>query len=225
MKAQINRLKSDRGFTLLELTTALFLFFIIMAAVFAFTSYTAETTNFTHEHASIQNEMRLMMKLIRDEVTTARGVRISNNTPRSDLTTGNALHTMSLLGFDENNSRKTFSIERKPTGGTSTERVWDFNELPYLEVNFEIKQDTHNILVITLTNNDPDPRYQLTLSDTLFLPNARKQLVCGRPTCIPCICTPPNQPPPIISPAGGGNSLLIISPNPAPTKTEFDERR
>ena len=222
IKTLINNLKRDRGFTLVELILALILFSIIMIGVLTFISFIAETTNFTHENAAIQNEMRLIMKVIRDEVVAAQGIEIGNNIPRSALSTGDSGLTMSLLGFDESNSRRTFNIEHKPAGGTSVEKVWDFNELPYLEANFEIMYDTHNILVITLTNNDPDPRFQLTLTDKLFLPNARRQRdpnafrSCGQWFCLPCTCPLPPQPPLIISPPGGGNSLLIISPDPAP---------
>ena len=219
MKAQINNLKRDRGFTLLEMVTAMVLFAIIMTAVFTFISYTAATTNFTHENAFIQNEMRLMMKLIRDEVNSAQGLEIRNNMPRSALTAGDRNQTLSLLAFDENNSRKTFNIEHKPAGGTSVEKVWDFNEMPYLEVNFQMKFNTHNILVVTLTNKDPDPKFQLTLTDEIFLPNAlppREHLLyCDDWYCWPCPCVVVQRPL-LISPPGGGNSLLMMSPNPAP---------
>jgi len=160
-----------------------------------------------------------MLKVIRDEVTAAQGIDIRTNMPRSALTSGDPSQTMSLLSFDENNSRRTFNIEHKPAGGTSVEKVWDFNELPHLAVNFQIRDGTIDILVVTLTNNDPDSRFQMEFTDEIFLPNARPQRErldwCGEVECWPCNCVLV-QPPPIISPPGGGNSLLIISPTPAP---------
>ena len=180
---------------------------IIMAAILSFTIFSSSTTVMAHRSSSLQNEMRLMMRYIKEELIAATKGEISDGAGHSALTAGPANETRVLFSFDGGGD--SFGIAMIRPGG-SVVRVIDFIELPNLEVNFEPKGGTNNILIVTLTYNDPDdPRLFFELQDEILMPNIREfEVIPGAPWLLP---RPVN---PFTAPPGGGDSLIITTPNP-----------
>ena len=215
MKPFVTRLGQKRGITLIELVVAMVLSAIIMAAILSFTLFTSSTTVMALTSSSVQNEMRLIMRYIKEELVAATGGRIKNGAGYSDLTSGPSDETRVLFSFEGGGD--SFGIAMIQPGGDVV-RVIDFIELPYLEVNFKPKDGNKFMLVVTLTYNDPnDPRLFFELRDEILLTNYRDVPPTewyywdGTKWITNAIVREPFPAPP-----GGGDSLIITSYNPLP---------
>jgi type II secretory pathway pseudopilin PulG len=159
----IRLIKSKRGMTLVEIIGATIILAIVMMAVIFFVSFTSNSTGMAIRNSSVHNELRLMMLSIRNEVIGSTGATIitvgTKPTPNIDQV---------LFSFDASGERYTISTGMDPVG---LDLIREFIPLPHLNVSFQVKPGTHNILVVTLDNADPDPRFRFTLVDEILLPN------------------------------------------------------
>ena len=199
MKSLITRLRSIRGITLIEVLAACALLSIVMLATVSFVSYSAGNTAVTLQNASVQNEMRLMMLNIKNEVIAAIGGMIMDDAPASKLGDPGSKDTNVLFGFDGDRFRIAM---REP--GKIPETIHEYIYIPNLEVNFKMDPNIKNLLTVFIsTDSDPDPRLRFNLREDILLPNLATSY--GNPY--------ENR----IDPAsafGGGNSLFIVTPDP-----------
>jgi len=193
MKTLIIRLRSKRGMTLIEVVSACLLLTFVMAAILSFTMFSTNYSGITMYKASTQNELRLMMLNIKNEVTAAIGGEIIDNAALSSLGNLSTADTEVLMGFE--NGR--FRITLHPPGGPP-ETVHEYIEIPYLTVNFYIDPNQVNMLIVTLTVDNPDRMRYFRLQDSILLPNIDTKY--GNPI--------------VVSSTTGGNSLHITTPNP-----------
>ena len=208
------RLRSERGgYTLIEVITAMVLLAIIMVAASTFTRYAMGTTVFTLRSSSVQNEMRHIMRSMRVELAAATSGRIENGMGHADLVgMGSRTDNTGVL-FSFNGGGECFSIVKTPPGSpVQLVRVADFIELPHLKVNFEPK--TANILIVTLTYDDPDdPKQYFELRDEIFMPNIPTKVqrrVSGVDVWVDNDSLFP-------APPGGGDSVYFRARNPPPS--------
>ena len=199
MKTLIFRLRNSRGMTLIELIATCALLSIVMLAIFSFITFSTDNVGTTLQNTSTQNEIRLMMLHIENEVIPAIGGKITDDASILALGGPGDTDTRLLFGF----SGGRFQISAR-TPGKLPETIHEYIEIPDLSVTFKMHSELENILIVGISTESDDPRFNFGLMKELLLPN----LGTGYGS--------PIDTSEIVSASVGGNSLLVITPNPLP---------
>ena len=145
--------------TIIEIIAACILLSFVMIATFLFISFASTSTDITVQNSSVHNEMKSMLLHIKREVV---------GSIRADIL--NSSNPIGPLNADEvlfRNDGNRFSITKG--SGDDIFFLEGFNPI----VTFDVVGSNFDILRVSISNSNTDPKYRFEMTDDIFLANLR----------------------------------------------------